>query len=73
MEQRLNLIVGLHQTNGQAHPILKGGIVMYATGEKPGKGTYQCRACGALIVLDDNTDTLPPCPKCHKTTFIKVA
>ena len=24
------------------------------------------------VVLDDNTDTLPPCPKCHKTTYYKV-
>lgn len=45
---------------------------MYSTGEKPGIGTYQCVNCGTIIHLDDNTDTLPPCPKCDKTTFIKV-
>lgn len=51
----------------------KGGESMYyTTGEKPGKGTYKCITCGVVVVLDDNTDTLPPCPKCHNTTFRKV-
>lgn len=45
---------------------------MHTTGEKPGKGTYKCTSCGTTVVLDDNTDTLPPCPKCHKTIFIKI-
>jgi DNA-directed RNA polymerase subunit RPC12/RpoP len=44
---------------------------MYKTGEKPGKGTYICTACGQRVVLDDNTDTLPPCPKCEATTYRK--
>ena len=46
---------------------------MYTTGEKPGKGSYQCMVCGEIVVLDDNTDTLPPCPKCHNTTYRKVS
>ena len=46
---------------------------MHTTGEKPGKGTYICISCGTRVVLDDNTDTLPPCPKCHKTAFYKRA
>lgn len=45
---------------------------MYKTGEKPGKGTYECTSCGQKVVLDDHNDTLPPCPKCEKTTYIKV-
>ena len=45
---------------------------MPTTGEKPGKGTYECTACGTRVVLDDASDTLPPCPKCSKTNFIKV-
>lgn len=45
---------------------------MYKTGEKPGKGLYKCTHCGQLVRLDDNTDTLPPCPKCDKTTYTKV-
>jgi DNA-directed RNA polymerase subunit RPC12/RpoP len=42
---------------------------MSTTGEKPGKGTYICIKCGQVVVLDDNTDTLPPCPKCSGTKF----
>ena len=38
---------------------------MPTTGEKPGKGKYVCLGCGQTVVLDDKTDTLPPCPKCH--------
>lgn len=42
---------------------------MSRTGEKPGKGTYTCTKCGYVIVLDNDTDTLPPCPRCHNTEF----
>ncbi len=45
---------------------------MPSTGEKPGKGTNKCRKCGHRLILDDDTDTLPPCPKCHYTEFDKV-
>jgi len=45
---------------------------MPTTGEKPGKGTYKCRNCGQLVTLDDDTDTLPPCPRCDKTEFIRI-
>lgn len=73
MEQGLKPIVGLLLTNlVKRNLILKGGIRMYKTGEKPGKSTYECTYCGTCIVLDDNTDTLPPCPKCHNTTYNKV-
>lgn len=42
---------------------------MSKTGEKPGKSTYTCTnaKCGQKVILDDKTDTLPPCPKCHGT------
>ncbi|MEY8416685.1 hypothetical protein AAK964_10320 [Tissierella praeacuta] len=43
---------------------------MPRTGEKPGTGTYTCTNCGTTVTLDDSTDTLPPCPKCHNTEFI---
>ena len=43
----------------------------YSTGEKPGKDVYICTACGQTVVLDDTTDTLPPCPKCKKTEYRK--
>ncbi|RLJ01090.1 MAG: hypothetical protein DRP06_00390 [Candidatus Aenigmatarchaeota archaeon] len=42
---------------------------MVTTGEKPGKGTYICNNCGTEIILDDNSDTMPPCPKCNETEF----
>ena len=45
---------------------------MPKTGEKPGKGTYRCRACGQTVILDDTTDTLPPCPKCGEVWYDKV-
>ncbi len=42
---------------------------MATTGEKPGKGTYVCKNCGQSVVLDDDTDTLPPCPNCSGTEY----
>ncbi|GAA0115720.1 zinc ribbon-containing protein [Clostridium senegalense] len=45
---------------------------MYHTGEKPGVGHYECTVCGEIVHLDDNTDTLPPCPKCSKTEYEKI-
>ena len=44
----------------------------YKTGEKPGTGTYRCQNCYQLIRLDDDTDTLPPCPKCDGAEFVKI-
>jgi DNA-directed RNA polymerase subunit RPC12/RpoP len=45
---------------------------MPTTGEKPGKGVYKCNTCGEIIRLDDNTDTLPPCPRCNGTSWTKI-
>ena len=45
---------------------------MPTTGEKPGKGTYECQNCGKQLTLDDGTDTLPPCSNCNGTEFIRV-
>lgn len=42
---------------------------MSTTGEKPGKGIYTCTKCGNTVVLDDNSDTLPPCGQCYGTDF----
>ncbi|RJG18669.1 hypothetical protein D4A39_09440 [Alcanivorax profundi] len=39
------------------------------TGEKPGKGSYQCNNCQQVVHLDDQTDRLPPCPRCGETEF----
>jgi len=46
--------------------------MIYKTGEKPGKGRYQCTKCDQVVVLDQDSDTLPPCPKCDNTTFRKL-
>lgn len=46
--------------------------MIYNTGEKPGVGKYQCTNCGQIVVLDDSTDKLPPCPKCENTTYRKL-
>lgn len=43
---------------------------MSTTGEKPGADTYTCIQCGQEVTLDDNSDTLPPCPKCGGTEFV---
>lgn len=37
----------------------------YTCGEEPGKGIYTCLNCGQTVTLDDDTDKLPPCPKCE--------
>lgn len=42
---------------------------MSTTGEKPGKDEYTCTSCGQVVVLDDDTDTLPPCPRCDGTEY----
>jgi DNA-directed RNA polymerase subunit RPC12/RpoP len=46
--------------------------MIFNAGEKPGKGKYKCTKCGQIVVLDDNTDALPPCPKCDNTTYNKL-
>lgn len=46
---------------------------MYKTGDKPGNGNYQCFNCGTIIQISNDTDALPPCPKCGCEKFIKVS
>jgi hypothetical protein len=36
---------------------------MSTTGERPGEGTYTCVKCGQKVVLEDDSDTLPPLPQ----------
>jgi exosome complex RNA-binding protein Csl4 len=47
--------------------------MIYRTGEKPGKGLYQCTKCDQTVRLDDDSDTLPPCPKCDNTEYRKIS
>jgi len=42
---------------------------MSTTGEKPGQGAYRCDHCGEVVVLDDQDDRLPPCPRCSETEY----
>ncbi|MCB2231747.1 zinc ribbon-containing protein [bacterium] len=44
----------------------------FVTGEKPGVGTFACATCWKRLRLDQKSDNLPPCPRCHGTIFIKV-
>ncbi len=37
-----------------------------------GKRAYQCINCGTTVTLDDESDTLPPCPKCSGTEFRQI-
>ncbi|MBP2030865.1 DNA-directed RNA polymerase subunit RPC12/RpoP [Methanohalophilus levihalophilus] len=46
--------------------------MIYHTGDTPGKGTYMCTFCKKEVVLENDTDKLPPCPKCYKTEYTKV-
>lgn len=39
------------------------------TGQKPGIGRYVCVCCEEDLYLDDDSDKLPPCAKCHCTKF----
>lgn len=42
------------------------GMATHDIGEKPGKERYCCTECGWSVVLDDDSDRLPPCGKCGK-------
>lgn len=45
----------------------------YKTGEKPGKGTYECTTCNRTLYLDEDSDRLPPCPTsgCDGTEYTR--
>ena len=40
------------------------------TGEKPGRGKYACTNCHTTVTLDES-DKMPPCPKCTNSEFTK--
>jgi len=42
----------------------------YHTGEITGIGTLACQSCEGLLHFK-KTSRIPPCPKCHKTAFIR--
>ncbi|MFH1851510.1 MAG: hypothetical protein ABIA75_04130 [Candidatus Neomarinimicrobiota bacterium] len=45
---------------------------MPSAGERPGAGTYFCMKCGERIVLKQDADELPVCPRCGHTEFLKL-
>ncbi len=42
----------------------------YKTGEITGPGTLVCEKCGEELHFH-HTGHIPPCPKCHATTFVR--
>ncbi len=42
----------------------------YHTGEITSIGTLACHACDTLVHFK-KTGRIPPCPKCHKTVFVR--
>jgi NADH pyrophosphatase NudC (nudix superfamily) len=42
----------------------------YHTGEITGIGTLSCQNCDTLMHFK-KTSRIPPCPKCHKTVFVR--
>lgn len=45
---------------------------MYSVGEQPGKGRYCCTNCRYSVVLDDDSDRLPPCGNCGRDALALV-
>ena len=44
--------------------------LQFDTGEVTGPGTLTCVACGSQMRFRDS-GRIPPCPKCHATSFKK--
>lgn len=52
--------------------IIQPLFMPYTCGQKPGKGTYRCTKDHEIIHLDQDTDVLPPCPKCNSCSWEKI-
>lgn len=44
----------------------------WKSGEVTGIGTLQCKSCGELLHFH-KTGHIPPCPKCHGTTYRRIS
>lgn len=44
----------------------------YQSGDIFGMGILQCNACDQLLHFQ-KANTIPPCPKCHKTSFHRLS
>lgn len=40
--------------------------MIFSIGEKPGKGNYQCIACGEIAIMNNSLDVLPLCIRCNR-------
>ncbi|MFW6328435.1 MAG: zinc ribbon-containing protein [Bacteroidota bacterium] len=47
-------------------------MVMFTSGDKPGKGKYKCKKCGKEITLENDSQELPRCPKCGHDKWDKI-
>jgi len=45
---------------------------MRMKGEKPGKGLYICTHCGQKVRIENDTESMPPCPNCQEATFRRI-
>ncbi|UUX93296.1 zinc ribbon-containing protein [Methanoplanus endosymbiosus] len=43
----------------------------HSTGEAAGKGNYRCILCSEIIILKEDSEKLPACPRCDSTKWIK--
>lgn len=46
--------------------------MVYISGEKPKKGIYQCKECGNIIRLANDSNNLPLCPNCDSIEFTQI-
>jgi len=42
---------------------------MHSAGDRPGKGNYFCMICGKKVVLENDDEELPTCPKCGASMY----
>lgn len=45
---------------------------MYASGEKPGIGTYMCTMCYLEIIIEKDNEKLPDCLDCEAGIYKKM-
>lgn len=54
-----------------SNPAARLLFMPYNAGDKPGAGRYTCLGCGTVLVLEENTDTLPRCRLCRWSEYRK--
>jgi hypothetical protein len=67
----LGVLASLARSAGEQLEVFAGKIndrLTYKTGEIAGAGTLQCTRCEQVLTFEQAT-RIPPCPKCHHTTY----